>query len=623
MKERESGRSEVVEDEPGEEDKAGQAGTDTRAPPHLQLPPPADGEQTRGNGPAANTQHVQTRPRVRTYTVPEQVKVVSAGEHAHELEADKLARSRFEENLPVLPESPTPADIPSLMAARHTLSRAVRDRLVVRPLQLPKGWVHTPEEDEHRDTRMKLLGVLATAKDVGPAWDAYYTLMSLPRFKDRIPIPWQHLHRLIRLIASVRPRTRGFFIRLLSVISTIHRTGGTVQLWQWNALIDFAGKGWRKTTPENFRTALDVYYDLISNKSPGASFSKKSEGAYAIEEEEEEPARSLLDPDIWTLTTILNIAVSTFQAKPVRHATALLESSGKRPNRVTYLTYIRYYTKLGRLLGVRSVLAQMVSNDMELGLDGTNACIWAFGRNNRLDIADSIYRVLRSNMSPNPDPEDEQLWQQLVDENIRVPRDVFPDHITYTCLVQAYAYRGYFQECLTVFMNMITALDPPGKTRTEAKDPEKAQLYLPVYRAIFIGFVRHGKDPRIAQPGARYGAEVLMQSLAPESSAWTLKALDMLFEDFLRIPQGVEPTENLIYWLLTAFAKTSGEDKGRLRHVYRLLEERFGGQWGGRLQNLKEKIFALDDFEPWAEPWSEGDMDAATVAEDDIGDSTD
>lgn len=600
----------------GDGGEAEEAGTVTHAPA------PASGEPTFGSGPAANIQPVQPRSHVRTYTVPERVKIVPASNRAQELEAERLVRIRFEKSLPVRPGSvnPTPAELPASMAIRPTSTRGVRERLEIKPLQLRKGWVHTPEEDEHRDTRAKLLNVLATAQDVGAAWDAYYTLMSLPRFQERLPIPWQHLHRLTRLIASVRPRTRALFIRLLSVISTIHRTGGTVQLWQWNALLDFAGKGWRKTTPEAFRTALDVYHDLISNKPPGACFSKKSVGLHAVEEEPTESAGPLLEPDIWTFTTILNIAISTSNVKTVRHAAALLESSGQRPNAVTYLSYIRYYTKLGRLLGVRSILAQMVSNDMELGLDGTNACIWAFGRNNRLDIAEVIYKVLRSNISQDADPEVEQLRRQLAEENIRVPHDVVPDHITYTCLVQAYAYRGHLEECLTVFMDMITALDPPGKRRTAAEDPEKAQLYLPVYRAIFIGFVRHGQVPRVVQPGVRYGAEMLALSPATDdSSPWALKALDPLFEDFLRIPRGVEPTENLIFWILTAFAKTSGEDKRKLRRVYRLLEERFGGQWGGRLERLREVIFAPDSSQPSVESWDDVNADV----EDDSGDSID
>lgn len=288
----------------------------------------------------------------------------------------------------------------------------------------------------------------------------------------------------------------------------------------------------------------------------------------------------------------------------------MLENSGHKPNAVTYLSYIRYYTKLGKLLGVRSILAQMVTNNMELGLDGVNACLWAFGRNNRLDIAEAIYRVLRSNMTEEPDREVEQLRKQLDSENIRIPRHIVPDHITYSSLAQVYAYRGHLEDCLTVFMDMVNALDPPGKKEMDAGDPKRARLYLPVYRAIFIGFVRHGKPPQaMPSSGIRYGAGMLASSAENDGSPWTLKALDALFEDFLRIPRGAEPTENLIFWILTAYARVTGEDKEKLREVYRLLEERFGGQWGGRLARVREAIFAPGTSVDSSSAW--GRVDAA------------
>ena len=53
-----------------------------------------------------------------------------------------------------------------------------------------------------------------------------------------------------RLISRVHPRTRLNFIRLLSILSTIRRIGGQLQLWEWNTLIDFAGKGFRKFRAE-------------------------------------------------------------------------------------------------------------------------------------------------------------------------------------------------------------------------------------------------------------------------------------------------------------------------------------------------------------------------------------
>lgn len=515
-------------------------------------------------------------------------------------EDEEEVRRAFEKNLPEVAIPPARSQDPFAGKVRGGPTKPPKRHGSIPPLEHHPGWSNTPPDDVHRETRAEHLYVLATTQSVADAWKAYAALMSLPPHGTRIPIPYQYLHRLARLIA-VSPRTRALFLRLLSVISTIHRTGGTVHLWQWNVLIDFAGKGWRKLTPENFKTALDVYHDLISNKAPGAAFSKKTdEPNDPSTHPSDDDGMARLEPDIVTLTTLLDIATSTLHKRTVRHAQILLENSGQPLNRITYLVLLRYQSRLRQLFGVQSVLAQMAALDLDLGIDGLNACIWAFGSNNRLPLAESIYKVLRANLDPDPDPHIEALRGHLAQQSIRIPHDVKPDHITYTALIQAYAYRGHLNECLTVFMDFVSSIIRPGET--DMDDTEKAKLYMPAYRAIFLGFARYGQDLR--QTGTGWGAPVQ----ASQSSDWTLDVLDALFHDFLRVPYGVQPSERLVYWILSAFAKTSGDDKEKLRTVYSQLEERFGGGWRGRLADIKRTIYTEESLE-----WENAEHDAGTT----------
>lgn len=453
------------------------------------------------------------------------------------------------------------------------------------------------QDPEHCAKRKQLVGVLKTTESASDAWDAYHELMSLPHYGTKLRIPWEHLHRLARLIARSQPRTRTLFIRLFSVISTIHNTGGTVRLWQWNALMDFAGKGWRKSTPESFRTALDLYNDLISQNPPGTAFSGSRD------DNERGRAAAATDPqkpDIITFNTLLNIAGRTLHESTLRHAQALLAQSGHKPDRITYLCLLAYYMRVGRLHGVRMALGLMASQNMDLGLDGANACITAFGFNNRLDVAMSIYKVLKANVDPTPNPEIQQLREELADDNIHVPRDVGPNGDVYASLMQAYAYHGDLETCLSVFMDFVAATPMTD-------DPAQNEHYYNAYRCIFIGFSRHGITP---------ADEPLLRADAPRAR-WTFDTLQTLFNDFIRVAHLQPPSQRMLFWILRAFSVTSGDDPGVMRAVQAQLEQRLGGVWKptGRLSQWKDRIWSgpepgeengeegVDGFMEEEEPW--------------------
>ncbi|TCD64338.1 hypothetical protein EIP91_004248 [Steccherinum ochraceum] len=433
--------------------------------------------------------------------------------------------------------------------------------------------------------RRELLSVMATTSDLSAAWQAYETLLSLPHDSSRLSIPWEHLHRMTRLIASTKPRTRSLFTRLLSVISTVHRTGGRVELWEWNTLIDFAGKGWRRTSQEDFRNAFDVYNDMVNGNAPGAGFSSSGgrpghrEKDRSIDHPSANPP-----PDVVTLTTLLNIAASTMHKPTLQFAANLQRSSGIPPNRVTLLSYLRYFTRSDDLSGVRNIISQMELHGFEIGLDGVNAYLWAYAHAGRLDVASAIYTILHSrSIGKPPDAYTSAVSYLRGTEAISVPEGIKPDKITYTSLLQAYAFHGHLTRCLQVFMDFTFSVKKSGDDEQQV---ELTMQMIPIYRAIFLGFARHGTS-HLSQRLHNVSGGVH----TAEPDAWNMQKLDALFSDFLAIPASVKPSPRMLWWIMVAYARTSGRDTRKLQEVLSRLKERFPHQWGWRMRRLEQRIF--------------------------------
>lgn len=444
------------------------------------------------------------------------------------------------------------------------------------------------------DSRGELLRILATTQSSEDAWNAYHSLSTLPvdpKTGKKYAIPHAYSHRLARLLASTKPRTRTLFLRLLSVLAAVKRDGGILQVWEWNALIDCAGKGWRKTRPADYRSALNIYQDMLSQNE--ASPGDKDAG-------QDHLATAVATPDIVTYTTLLYIAARTLIPATVRHASALLNSSGIPPNRITHLSVLRYFTRTGQLSGVRSTVMKMKEQSLELGIDGINACLTAFTRNSRMDVASTIYRVLRHHVEPEFDVGEHDIDASIryldVVEGIVIAEDIVPDRISYTIMIQGFAYHGELIQALHVFTDMLSSPDlEPFAPRTIDENGESLPVnyptILPVFRAIFLGFARHAQPP---MPKDNQSLAVRLKRISDPSAAesrWTLWHLSCLFKSFLELPPETRPSERTIYWILVAFAKTTGNDKGKLRKVWMQLEKRFGGGWGGRLARFRQKIF--------------------------------
>ncbi|ESK93736.1 pentatricopeptide repeat-containing protein [Moniliophthora roreri MCA 2997] len=441
---------------------------------------------------------------------------------------------------------------------------------------------YTGKENSNGDERealyYHLLHIIANTQDHDKAYNAYTTLLKLshshPSHKKQPKIPYAHLHRLLRLIVQHRPKTRSQFLCLLSVMSTIHSSGGKLQTWEWNALISHAGTGWRRARAEDWRMALDTYDDMTNGSPPGASFSPSDYASVPSPHPDENTQAP--EPDLFTYNTLLSIATKTLYGRAVKRSASLLTNAGFTPDRVTYLSMMNFWIGVRKLAGVRSNLLEMRAQGFELGLDGVNECIWGYSQCGRLDIVRKIYDALRTNVVGDSVSGEEQ--EVLENEGIHIPSEMVPNEVTYTATIQSMAYHGDLDSALRIFMDMLHS------DNTEFAAPMVAKgeygKYAPtsaVFRALFLGFARHGHADR-------------------EGEGWSLRNLEGIYGTFIGLEEAIGLSQWTVYWVLGAFDKCSGHDVLMLRRIWKELEEReqsFGGPQN-RLRALREVVFQED-----------------------------
>ncbi|RPD67085.1 hypothetical protein L226DRAFT_127403 [Lentinus tigrinus ALCF2SS1-7] len=473
----------------------------------------------------------------------------------------------------------------------------------------PPRYMHSRWGYEEHARRRVLYDKLAGAAGLEEAWLTYQALLNeRPPHVQQI-IPEKYLHSLAaRLIARTRwrpsekTRDQTVFHRLLSVLNTLYYSGGQVRLWEWNALIECSGKasGSRDTRSGNFFSALSILRDMEANRPPGSSLSG---GRYVPQEDHCRVASKPVMPDIVSYTSLLAIAGSTLNEAIMRQADAMLASSGLQPNYVTHLVYLRYHSYRGELSGVRAAFSRIVTGGFKIDMYAINQLLWGFGRNGRLDIASLIYRILRHRLlvQHNMDPRDdyENAVRELDElEGITIPSEMKPDAICYYTLIQCYAYRGHFHRCIEVFTDMMTSPEPVTGPLVDIdmedmdilpsnSSPIIPHPVLPIFRSIFLGFARHAQHPHYVQ---RRGAAIHYGEAHPE--AWSLAQLRILFDQFIDLPNLTRPSDRTVYWLLSAFAITSGYDRDILRSVWERLSGRYGHWWDVRVDKFRTKIYA-------------------------------
>ncbi|KAG7096679.1 hypothetical protein E1B28_004093 [Marasmius oreades] len=444
----------------------------------------------------------------------------------------------------------------------------------------------TPKLDTENSSVLSFyqnLHIIANTQSVSEAWKAYSNLLNSPAPEGdcgRPKIPFQHLHRLCRLFASRHPKTRTQFLRLLSVLCTLRRTGGIIHLHEWNALIAHAGEGWRRNRPEEFKLALDVFNEMSLGLPPGSTFSPSDHPPLDTSQP--------VQPDIYSYNTLLSIAAKTLYPPTLGRATTLMRSSGLPPDRITHLSLLTFFSATTNLSGVRSTLHKMRQQGLELGLDGVTSCIWAYNLAGRMDIVDLIYRVLKHNSISDPRLRNANFdsdriadsLRTLETEGILIPEEMIPNEITFTEMIQALAYHGDLHAAINVFLDMLSSDNiEVGAPLVRGEDGlEYHTKYSPTYavfRGLFLGFSRHGTTESTSQ-------------------TWTLDNLREIYRDFMAFPEIIHPSPLLLYWILLAFDKTTGHDINIIRKVWLEMEARFTDNWGGRMGRLRTIIFSED-----------------------------
>jgi hypothetical protein len=455
---------------------------------------------------------------------------------------------------------------------------------------------------------------------------------------------------------------------VFSVVRALHEAGGIVQRWEWNLLLDCAGKeGWRHARGEHFRAALVILAEMrarggdgdpagagetiMTAMGTGASKTGKRRG-----DDNGAGAGAALTPDIFSYTILLAHAVRSRAPMAVRHAARLLVRSGLTPGVHAHTALMCFFARRGDLAGVRDSLFRLRRHmqDGDSGGDGPdsgltqasfNAVLWAFAYNGRLDVARDMYRIVRARADIAVEngclggeeleerEELEGLERTLAErELIVIARDVVPDVATYHTLIQAYAYQGDLRPCLETLSDMLSAPVSSLHHHHQYHHDEKGEgkgkgqrrrfiASLASFRAIFLGFARHGvassSNPTRTTTSTTIHEEREKEAEDPQ---WTLPTLEALFSRFLDLPHDTPLREPTLFWLVSAFLRTSGQQHQHqqdasssslllLRSVFERVEARFGSSalrltrgdcdgWesssgrGGRLARIRERVFS-------------------------------
>ena len=434
---------------------------------------------------------------------------------------------------------------------------------------------------------IKHFEIIGSTDSASEGWDSYVFLVdfisgSVDVQRHVRHIPFAHLHRLARLLARNRPHTHRQFLQLLAVLTYINYWGGMLKQHEWNALVVHAGSGWRMTKFENVRDAMKVFNDMRAGRLPSSSDLLPPDREYL-----EGPP---VEPDIYTYTSLLAIASRTIKPHHVHNISSMLTKAGLPPNRITHLSLMRYFTLRKSFYGIRLTLLKMRQQGFELGLDGLNSCLWAYGRNRKLDQVRMIYRILRHNVLPESSTglkDINQMIEQLEEENIFVNPEIRPNEVTFTTVIQVMAYRGHFSSAIEVFMDMLSFSNlekgaPVEEVAAGVYAPVLYQPSLAVFRAIFLGFSRHARETQ-------------------ELSDWNMESLSHIFDLFLELPSHSNPNHNTIYFILLAFDKASGRDYKILRDVWMRIDSRFGivlhkADSVSRLARLQQLLFSEEEL---------------------------
>ena len=502
--------------------------------------------------------------------------------------ASPTSAHRCEDTSPQ-PFHPTPQNLSEI-----DVSQGFQPPILVAPIPIT-----FPQDHE----RARLLNIIGETQSFDDAWDAYRTFSSHPLAEDPIlnKYPSRHLHRLVSLLATVKPRTRRVYLSLVSIMSTLRASGHIIYTWEWNFLMDASAKGWRKTHFENYKASLRVFNDMLAyQKQVRESNDQPQIDKNVRANSHEGSIHDDLAPDIYSYTTLISHAARTLSPQALEHARSILDSAGIIPNRVTLLAQLRLHTHHNQMYGLRRTIAEIRDRGFTLDTYGVNSIIWAFARNEHVEVAEALYRVLRNNVDT--DRPGDSMFEGVDEgiaatvkfldevENIVIPPTVVPNRITYTILIQSYAYQGDLERSLQVLADMLSSPDPVATWRGDVGSVARFPPVMQIFRALFLGFCRHGVDPSGSVSHQNHHHHGPRRRHEP-GLEWNLDSLYAIYKGFLELSTDRKPEDRVVYWLIKAFEKCGGGDSRRIREVWMTLESRWGKRWGSRLRRVRKTIY--------------------------------
>ncbi|KAG9102076.1 hypothetical protein FS749_016264 [Ceratobasidium sp. UAMH 11750] len=446
----------------------------------------------------------------------------------------------------------------------------------------------------------------------------YYDAFVLAHPRGAAGLPSRTIIRFSALLARTRPRTRALFQRLLGLLAIQRASNEPLRSWQWNSLADFAGRGLRNTTLADYRAVVAVVQDM--NSDPDGVFK----------------------PDVITFNILLAAATRTGDHRAVQHALALMQSSTIPPDRITFLTLVPFYGRVGQLLRARDTLVAMIKEGWEVGVDGLTAAIWAWGQagNHNLEVAIGIYHALRQNEWDGGASDRPLLTSAISDDQNPVlsipglapplPPSLIPNRITYTVLIQCLCYHGDLMRALQVYRAYLSSPQEAHQELATKRDYLSAEETTAViFRAFFLGFVRHCAGAKTLSRSARSLPPMLPTSpdlsilshlntrFKPSPSSalstlakmdqvdtiqailegrerdvpahnptsnnpWTRPAFLAVVDSYIAALGETTPHEHGLWWILRAAAGTAepGRESERVREIWDRVKKRWGNDVG-------------------------------------------
>ncbi|KAG8771004.1 hypothetical protein FRC12_003921 [Ceratobasidium sp. 428] len=461
----------------------------------------------------------------------------------------------------------------------------------------------------------------------------HYDAFVLAHPRGAAGLPSRTMIRFSALLARTRPRTRALFERMLSLLAIQRASSEPLRSWQWNSLADFAGRGLRNTTLEDYRAVVAVVQDM--NSDPNGVFK----------------------PDVITFNILLAAAARTGEHRAVQHALALMQASTISPDRITFLILVPFYGRIGQLPRARDTLVAMIKEGWEVGVDGLTAAIWTWGQagNHDLEVAVGIYHALRQNewdggVSDRPlltsvIPGEKNPVLNIPGLSPPLPPSLVPNRITYTVLIQCLCYHGDLVRALQVYRAYASSPQEVRQELATRRDYLSAEeTTVVIFRAFFLGFVRHCAGASTLSRSARSLPPILPSSsdlstlshlstkFKSSSSAlstlakmdqvdaiqailegrerditahspssvnpWTRRAFLAVLDSYIAALGKTTPHEHGLWWVLRAAAGTAepGRESERVREVWNRVKQRWGSDvgWtralGGRTINWLRKM---------------------------------